>query len=68
MRLVAVPSVRAMTGGGYRAAMTGLGQAMSGYRARAMTGYGPRDNQDEDEDTPLYTDEEYDELEGAFEY
>merc|ERR1712036_144219 len=34
MRLVAAPSARAMTGGGYRAAMTGLGQAMSGYGAR----------------------------------
>merc|ERR1712018_990934 len=67
MRLVAAPSVRAMTGGGYRAAMTGLGQAMSGYGVRAMAAYGPRDNQDEEEDTPLYTDEEYDELEGAFE-
>merc|ERR1712130_763997 len=44
MRLVAAPSVR------------------------AITGYEKRDYHNEEEDTPLYTDEEYDELEGAFEY
>ena len=44
MRLVAAPSVR------------------------AMTGYEKRDYHNVEEDTPLYTDEEYDELEGAFEY
>ena len=36
---------------------------------RLVAGPSVRVDEDEDyEDTPLYTDEEYDELEGAFEY